>query len=58
MILGSVGYPASNLSKRKTRMILTIIAAVLLVVAAFQERVGPVHVGWLGVALWVIDSIV
>lgn len=38
-------------------MILVIIAVILLGVASFVERIGPVHPGWLGAAVFVLSTI-
>lgn len=44
--------------EREVTVILVIIAVVLLAIASFQERVGPIHLGWLGLALWALSTIV
>lgn len=38
-------------------MILVIIAIILLGIASVVERAGPVHLGWLGAAVFVLSTI-
>lgn len=38
--------------------LLVIVAAVLLILAAFEVLSTRVHLGWLGLALWAISTVV
>ena len=36
---------------------LTIVALILLILAAFNVPTGPVNIGWLGLAFWVLSTL-